>query len=157
MTARGILKGKDNPKYKTGDCMNGKRSHLYCAWQNMKQRCVNKNGRKWYRYGGRGITFCESWQEFKTFKEWALNNGYKKGLTLDRIDNNGNYEPSNCQWLPLVENSIKRSNVKLNPKKAREIRSKLYAYCKTLGEEYGCSADTIWSISHNRVWKPRRK
>lgn len=153
MTARGIFPGKTNPNYKTGDCVNGKRTRLYTEWQNMKRRCTNKNRKTWHRYGGRGITFCESWKTFAPFKEWALNNGYEDYLTLDRIDGDGNYEPSNCQWIPLKANSLKRCTVKLNPKIADEIRKKLYACYRELAKEYNCSNATIWCIANNKIWK----
>lgn len=80
---------------------------LYGIWGNMKTRCKNKNIDKYYRYGGRGITVCEEWQEFPAFYEWAIANGYRDGLTIDRINVDGNYEPSNCQWLTRSENSKK--------------------------------------------------
>jgi len=83
------------------------RIRLYKTWQNMLDRCKNKNYQFYYRYGGRGITICDEWEDYITFKTWALENGYNDNLTIDRIDNDGNYEPNNCQWLTNRENSIK--------------------------------------------------
>lgn len=74
--------------------------------KNMKSRCYNHNNKMFYRYGGRGITICKEWlSDSNLFFEWAANNGYKQGLQIDRIDNNGNYEPSNCRFVSQLENS----------------------------------------------------
>ena len=81
---------------------------LYRKWSGMITRVSNSNESHWHRYGGRGITMCSEWRnDFMSFYEWAINNGYKDGLTIDRINNDGNYEPSNCQWITMKENSIK--------------------------------------------------
>lgn len=82
-----------------------KHSKLYGIWSAMKARCKNPNVYAYNRYGGRGISVCDEWQSFQNFMEWSISNGYKEGLSLDRIDNNGNYEPSNCRWATKEQQS----------------------------------------------------
>ena len=76
----------------------------------MKQRCQNPKCKAYGNYGARGIMVCEEWQQFEPFLAWALKNGYEKGLDLDRKDNDGNYEPSNCRWITRRENTNNRRN-----------------------------------------------
>ena len=75
----------------------------------MIRRCYNKNDRGYPNYGGRGITVCDEWSnDFLSFYNWAISNGYADNLTIDRIDANGNYEPSNCRWATKKEQSINK-------------------------------------------------
>lgn len=76
---------------------------LYAVWQTMKQRCDNSNNPKYQWYGAKGVTYCEEWKSIEKFYEWCLSNGYAEGLTLDRIDSNGNYEPNNCRFISISE------------------------------------------------------
>lgn len=78
----------------------------------MHDRCVNSNSQAWRYYGERGISVCEEWADYKTFRVWALTNGYRKGLTLDRADNDGNYEPGNCRWVTMLVQRRNQSNTK---------------------------------------------
>jgi hypothetical protein len=80
-------------------------SKLYWVWDAMKKRCMREYHPKYPRYGGRGITVCEEWHSYDVFAEWAVSNGYAEGLSLDRIDNDGNYEPRNCRWATRVQQS----------------------------------------------------
>lgn len=95
-------------KTKSCGCIRLKNNHsehykdLYTKYNSMKQRCYYKKGKRYSKYGGRGIVVCESWlNDFKSFHDWAICSGYKKGLSLDRINNDGNYEPSNCRWTTM--------------------------------------------------------
>lgn len=76
--------------------------------KSMIHRCYNKNNKFYKNYGGRGIKVCEEWLDsLPSFYEWAINNGWKKGLSIDRIDNDRDYSPENCRWITISENSRK--------------------------------------------------
>ena len=75
-----------------------KDTRLYRIWQAMKNRCRNKNTINYKHYGGKGVKVCKDWQDFMSFYEWAMAHGYNDTLSIDRINSNGNYEPSNCRW-----------------------------------------------------------
>lgn len=98
--------GETNPNYKDGR----KGTRLYRIYRNMLSRCNNPRVRSYARYGGRGIIVCKEWKDnFSTFRDWALSNGYNDELTLDRINNEGNYEPDNCRWATYQEQSLNTS------------------------------------------------
>lgn len=82
---------------------------LYRVWTSMKNRCTCKTN-KWYPiYGGKGVSICLEWNDYTKFRDWSIENGYKEGLTIDRIDFNGNYEPSNCRWITHREQQYNKS------------------------------------------------
>lgn len=95
------------------DCRNNKGTRLYRIWENMKTRCNNKKSPSYLVYGAKGIKVCDEWNKFVNFKDWALNNGYKDTLTLERIDFNKGYHPSNCKWATYNEQSRNKRNTVL--------------------------------------------
>ena len=85
------------------------RQRLLKIFAHMKERCYDKSDKRYYDWGGRGITICQEWlDDREKFVEWALNTGYELGLTIDRIDNDGNYCPENCRWVSIQENNQNR-------------------------------------------------
>jgi len=109
----GCLQREIAAKTKTihGLARDGAIHPIYSAHSGMIQRCENPNNSRYHRYGGRGITVCDEWHNPKIFYDWAINNGWSPGLTIERIDNNGNYEPSNCCWIiPAKQASNRHTN-----------------------------------------------
>lgn len=98
-----------------GNTRHGDRhTRLYRIWTGMKYRCTNPHCANYNRYGGRGISVCEEWEQYESFKVWAVSNGYSNALTLDRIDNDGNYEPKNCRWATYKEQANNRHRKEVN-------------------------------------------
>ena len=84
------------------------RTPLFASWSSMRARCLNPNATGYSGHGGRGITICADWvNDFNAFSEWSQKNGYQPGMMLDRIDNDGNYCPENCQWLTKSDHTKK--------------------------------------------------
>lgn len=136
--------------------INGKHTRLYRTWRGMRHRCLNKNAHNYHRYGGRGIKICDEWSDFAQFRDWSFMNGYRKNLTIDRIDNNGDYEPSNCQFLTKRENGLKRTNIILSFGMAELIRKAYknnHATQTELAELFNISYNQVNNILLNKTWK----
>lgn len=124
------LKGNLNPNYKHG--FTG--TKIYNIWIGMKSRVFNVKNKKYKIYGGRGINICEEWMDFINFKTWAYNNGYDIGLSLDRINVNGNYCPENCRFVSQkVQQNNRRNNIVIIINK---VSYKLMDYLTLIGVEH---------------------
>lgn len=123
---------------------------LYKVMSGMKQRCFNKNHTHYDKYGGRGIKVCQEWlDDFKAFYDWAINNGWQSGLQIDRIDNDGDYEPSNCRFVTHMVNCRNRGN---------NILITVSNITKTLAE-WSSETGLSYSLLHKRYqngWPPDR-
>lgn len=132
------------------------KERLYQTWKNMRQRCSNPNRHDYSRYGGRGISVCQEWDDYTVFRKWALENGYTDRLTIDRIDSNGNYESSNCRW---VDYKVQANNVRTNriiEYKGKEMTMSEFAdYLDMSYSTIQHRLDRNWSIE-NIVNTPQR-
>lgn len=125
-------------------------------WHLMKSRCYQENCNGYESYGGRGIVVCPEWlNDLNAFYEWAIKNGYKENLTLDRVNNNGNYEPSNCRWVTKRFNSQYKGSTILDENKARGIRMLIGAEYRLIdiAKYYGITPSHVSHIKNNDLWR----
>jgi len=131
---------------------------LYRKLMGMKKRCYNPKYGQYHRYGGRGIKVCEEWlNDFMSFYNWAMANGWEDGLEIDRKDNDGNYEPSNCRFVTSQENTHNRRTSKLNWEDVHNIRNAKLLNPETknteLAKTFEVSRRTINNILNNERWR----
>lgn len=110
----------------------------------MKNRCLNPNEKIYKDYGGKNITICEEWKNnFEKFYEWSINNGYKDNLTIDRINNYGGYNPSNCRWITKFEQNQNRKH---------------HLYVEYKGEKYNLAQlSRLLNIPYNKIYRKYNK
>lgn len=119
----------------------GTGTRLYGIWSGLRNRCNNPNRRRYNDWGGRGIKVCDEWNDFLNFKEWALLSGYSENLTIDRINNDMDYSPSNCRWATRSEqmrNTRYNVNYTYNGKTLC-----LLEWCEVAGVKYGCARSRL--------------
>lgn len=148
------------------DTLDGKsNTKLYKVWWGIKERCYKDYSPNYKNYGERGIRMCDEWKDFETFYDWAINNGYSRELSIDRIDNDGDYCPENCRWIPLSEN-VARAN-EVNHRRKTEFTyygiapDKTYYEFKNanqFAEDHGLNANGLRRVargerSHYKDWK----
>jgi|ERR1044071_9434586 len=129
-------------------------SPTYRTWRAMKERCSNPNHRYFYNYGGRGISVCERWQRFEAFLEDMGERPMDCGI--DRINNDGNYEPGNCRWATRREQSRNMRTTKLEPHEPDQIRwlrSEGFS-ARRIGRFFGIGHTTVFRIIDGRSWNP---
>jgi hypothetical protein len=130
---------------------------IYYVWISMMERCYNAKLPYYHRYGGRGIKVCNGWKSnYLSFQEFALSHGWKNGLTIDRIDNNGDYEPNNVRFVTLCENSRNRPSTKLTKKDVENIYFMKYNMDmrnSDIAHEYNVSYSCINSLLSGKSWK----
>jgi predicted XRE-type DNA-binding protein len=147
--------------YRHGDPTYCKRhgktgSPEYMTWRSMINRCTNPEHKNYKHYGGRGIKICHRWRT--SFINFYSDMGSKPfdSAQIDRIDNDGDYEPGNCRWVSCAENNRKSSRIVLSLKIAREIRNKIKSNNisqRQIATEYGTDQSTVSRIITNRIWR----
>lgn len=145
-------------RIKHGLTRDGGQHQVYKCWYHMKNRCLNPNDKSYYRYGGRGIRICDEWLDFEAFYSWATNNGFQPGLSIERMDYNGDYEPANCCWASAkVQNNNKSSNIRISFKGENRTLSE---WSETLGMSYSALHQRLnsgWSVDQAFTTPIRRR
>ena len=138
--------------------MTGTRLHQ--VWLDMRNRCSNQNHKQYKYWGGRGISVCNEWQNsFLSFKEFADNNGYSKGMPIDRIDNSKGYSPNNCRFTTVKINCRNTRRIKLSLKKAIHIHTLIAEGFKNniIAKMFEVEEDLISSLKTGRIWKESKE
>ena len=126
---------------------------LYFVWGQMRERCYNPKCRGFKNYGARGIEICREWRDsFASFYEWAKRLGYQRGLTVERINNNGNYSPWNCRLATHPEQCQNTRNTKLDRDKVLCIRMDSRPF-EEIAKEYGIHPHTVYCVKKRISWK----
>ena len=126
------------------------KTRLFNIWAGMKNRCYNKNKKEYSRYGEKGIGICDEWRNnFMNFYRWALSNGYKENLTLDRIKNDKGYSPENCRWADRKTQTLNRSVTKFI-----EIDGKQYTV-PDLSRIYGININCLYARARRHGYSPQ--
>lgn len=126
------------------------RTRFYRIWKGMFTRCYNKNYRLFKDYGGRGIIICDRWRVFDNFRDDMLGS-YRENLSIERLDNDGNYTPDNCKWATREEQNWNKRMHKLTREKVQEIRNKYQlGIGRRLAREYGVSTGVISEIVNKK-------
>jgi hypothetical protein len=151
----GCLKKERIAKLKFKDGLKAENLKLYQVWASMRKRCNSEKDINFSKYGGRGISVCADWNtSFKSFYEWSINNGYNVGLSIDRINNDGNYAPENCRWTTF---SVQAKNTRrsLGETKAELVKKDLKLNDRTMSElakKYNTSLSTIKRIKYGKTY-----
>lgn len=129
---------------------------IYMIWKAMKSRCYRKSDKRYLRYGGRGIIVCDEWlNDPEQFIKWAYDNGYKKGLTLDRKENDGNYTPDNCRFISIAKNNRNSSSTHLTEADIQKIRL-LHSEGVMqihIAPKFGITQQTVSKIVNYKTWR----
>lgn len=156
--AANIMKAANDNAPSSCGCQHHLRSHgmsathrnLQWVWSAMKQRCFNTSNKDYPNYGGRGISICIDWMTFSAFAKWADKSGYRRGLTIERVDVNGNYEPSNCTWIENPRQALNRRNTHLFEYKGESKDIRAWA------NEFGLPYYTLRTRLINYKWPIER-
>jgi hypothetical protein len=148
--------------FSTGKCRScSQKTHgmthdpRFKVWTTMRDRCENPAATSFNNYGGRGVSVCKEWKAFEGFMKWEKFNEYLPGLQLDRIDNDGDYEPRNCRWVTCRENTQNTRRNKLDAEKVRDIRL-LYDSGEftqqQIANRFGVNRMTVLSVVRGKTW-----
>ena len=142
-TSCGCYKTENAKKLYSTVRQNDKR--LYAVWNGIKQRCTNPNSKSYQNYGGRGIEMDSEWaNHYESFYNWAINAGYRTGMEIDRIDNNGNYCASNCRFVDDIIQANNKRNVKLY--EIDGVEKSLPQWCREYNQDYWLVRQRVYKL-----------